>query len=102
MSRGVREDDRADPVDRTPTRTLDDRASARIHDVPADGLSLPRGEERDRVEHRGREYSLNAQRHARWRPSAPFGSSRLTTSTPTRRVAESREVTGVTWPSRVS
>ena len=58
LSRGVRDDDRANFVDRAPTPTFDHRAS-RIDDVPADGLSLPRGEERDRVEHRGREYSLN-------------------------------------------
>ena len=56
MSRGARDDDRAGLVDRTPTRTLDDRAPTRSGEVFARDVTLPRGEERERVEFRGRGY----------------------------------------------
>src|SRR5262249_4426118 len=62
MSRG-RDDDRADAsdrgADRAPDRELDARAQDRIEGIAARNLNLPADDERERVEHRGREYSLN-------------------------------------------
>jgi hypothetical protein len=58
MSRGL-DDERVDLIDRTPERSVDRRPDARAQDVPMEGLDLPRGEERERFEFRGREYSLN-------------------------------------------
>jgi hypothetical protein len=58
MSRG-RDDDRSEPTDRGPDRQVRDRPHTRPDEVAARGLTLPRGEEREVVAFRGREYSLN-------------------------------------------
>ena len=61
MSRGSRDDDRLDHADRAPDRQPDTRARTQQSpdEVAARWLSLPRGEDRERVEFRDREYSLN-------------------------------------------
>ena len=58
MSRGL-DDGRGDLTDRTPDRSVDRLPAERSQNVPMEGLDLPRGEERERFEFRGREYSLN-------------------------------------------
>jgi len=59
MSRGSRDDDRADSFDRTPDRQVRDRPHTRPDDAAARGLTLPRGEDREAVAFQGREYLLN-------------------------------------------
>jgi hypothetical protein len=61
MSRGLDDDARGDIADRSPDRHVDDRdrASTRADEVLTRGLALPRGEAREIVECRGREYQLN-------------------------------------------
>lgn len=54
MSRG-RDDDRDSAFEREPDAVV----QGRIDEVPARGLALPRGKERERVEDRDHEYSLN-------------------------------------------
>ena len=77
MSRGARDDDRAGLVDRVPTRTVDDRAPTRSGEVFARGVTLPRGEERERVEFRGRSYFLNG---SETRALATVGAFRVVSS----------------------
>jgi hypothetical protein len=64
MSRGGRDDDRADVreagVGRTPPeRPVPRQRSEPNENVFTQGLTLPRGDERERVEFRGRTYALN-------------------------------------------
>ena len=61
MSRGLDDDARSDIADRTPDRQVDhrDRVSTRTDNIAARGLTLPRGEAREIVEWRGREFQLN-------------------------------------------
>jgi len=64
MSRGGRNDDRTDVRDAAATRTPPERSVPRERLEPTDnvftqGLTLPRGEERERVEFRDRTYALN-------------------------------------------
>jgi hypothetical protein len=59
VSRDGRDDDRNDVIDRTPERGSGNRTPTRSDDIAARGLSLPRGEEREPVEFRGRTYSLD-------------------------------------------
>jgi hypothetical protein len=59
MSRGRDDDDRIDHTDRAPDRRDERPLSARAEDIAREGLTLPRGEARERVEFRDREYSLN-------------------------------------------
>ncbi len=57
MSRDAR-DDREDAPRHTADRPVDrDRSSRRV-DVPSEGLALPRGDQREAVEHRDRVYHL--------------------------------------------
>jgi hypothetical protein len=62
VSRG-RDDDPEDLGDRAPEQVPDQRHDPRPHErsdeIAARGLTLPRGEERELVEFRGREYTLN-------------------------------------------
>jgi hypothetical protein len=74
MSRYSRDDDRADRTDREPERDNDLRASERAKDVPMRGLKLPRGKDREPVEGRDREYSLNG---AETRALATVGAFRV-------------------------
>lgn len=73
VSRGI-DDSRGELTERAPDRQLDTRSQTRIADVPTRGLRLPRGEVRERVEHRGREYSLNG---AETRALATVGAFRV-------------------------
>jgi hypothetical protein len=61
MSRGLDDDARRDIVDRSPDRHVEirDRASTRADEALTRGLTLPRGEAREIVDCRGREYLLN-------------------------------------------
>jgi len=59
MSRGSRDDDRAKASDRAPDREVRDRPRTRPDEVAARGVMLPRGQEREVIAFRGREYSLN-------------------------------------------
>jgi hypothetical protein len=59
LSRGGRDDERSDVVDRAPEWRAEARTLTQSEDITARGLSLPRGEEREPVEFRGRTYSLN-------------------------------------------
>lgn len=59
MSRGSRDDDRAPTTDRAPDRQVADRPHPRADEVAARGLTLPRGDQREVLAFRGREYSLN-------------------------------------------
>ena len=96
-----RDDNRIDHTDRTPARQVDARARARIEDAPARGLSLPRGEQRERVEFRGRKYALNGS-ETRGVSDGRGLSRRVTRATfaHDRRSTRSRAATGVTSPSR--
>jgi hypothetical protein len=58
VARGL-DDSRGDLSERAPDRQLDTPSQARINEVPTRGLHLPREEDREHVEHRRREYSLN-------------------------------------------
>src|SRR5688500_3059285 len=64
MSRGGRDDDRADVRETAVTRTPPERPVPRQRSEPNEnvftaGLTLPRGDERERVEFRDRTYALN-------------------------------------------
>ncbi len=59
MSRGSRDDDRTEPTDRAPERQARDQPRSRAEDVAARDFALPRGEAREVVQFRGREYALN-------------------------------------------
>ncbi|HKV99397.1 MAG TPA: hypothetical protein VJN96_06225 [Vicinamibacterales bacterium] len=59
MSRGGRDDDRADLIERAPERDAPSRSQAREQNERAPEVTLPRGEVREIVEFRGRAYSLN-------------------------------------------
>ena len=63
MSRWSRDDDRGDDngpqLGREPAARSHDRIQDRVDDLPMDGLSLPRGEEREAVELRDRDYTLD-------------------------------------------
>jgi len=59
MSRRSRDDDRAESADRAPDRQVPDRPHTCPDEVAARGLTLPRGDEREIVAFRSREYSLN-------------------------------------------
>jgi len=64
MSRGGRDDDRTDVRETSATRTPPERSVSRKRLEPNEnvfthGLTLPRGNERERVEFRGRSYEFN-------------------------------------------
>jgi hypothetical protein len=59
LSRGGRDDDRSEVVDRAPERRTAARAPTRREDIAARDLPLPHGEERELVEFCCRAYSLN-------------------------------------------
>jgi hypothetical protein len=94
MSRGSRGPDALERSDRAPEGQTVALTPVRPEDLPARQLSLPRGEDRERVEVRGREYTLNG---AETRTLATVGAFRVVSPDDLSDRARDRGVWHGTW-----
>lgn len=94
MSRGSRGPDLLERSDRSPEGRAAALTPVRPDDLPARQLSLPRGEARERVEVRGREYTLNG---AEARTLATVGAFRVVSPDDLSDRARDRDVWHGTW-----
>jgi hypothetical protein len=98
MSRWSRDDDRGDgngsQLDREPGARFHERIQDHVDDLPMNGLTLPRGEEREAVELRDREYALSG---AETRALATVGAFRVVVSEDFTLRTQSRDTSHSTW-----
>jgi hypothetical protein len=98
MSRWSQDDDRGDANDAQQNRAPGERSQERIQehvdDLPMDGLTLPRGEERETVELRDREYKLSG---SETRALATVGAFRVVVSEDFTPREQSQETSQKVW-----